>query len=105
VLGVARLLQDTPLSTEQRQHVDVINSSSAVLLTLLNDLLDLGKLESGQMTLRVEPSSVLDTVESTCLLLYSMAQDKGVDLTWKVDPSLPAQLLFDSSRLQQILLK
>ncbi len=104
VLGIGRLLADTPLSLEQQQYVTMISNSGHLLLTIINDILDYSKIESGQMKLNLAPHNVVDTVEAAVMLCYEMAVSKGLLCSWAVDPSLPLELLIDSTRLQQILL-
>jgi signal transduction histidine kinase len=104
VMGVTRLLIDTPLSLEQQQYVSMISNSGHLLLTIINDILDYSKIEAGQLKLNPTPHSVLEVVESAVMLCYDMAVSKGLTCCWTIDPNLPPALLIDSARVQQILL-
>ncbi len=104
VIGIGRLLSETPLSLEQRQYVQMINDSGHLLLTIINDILDYSKIEAGHLKLNMCSHNVGDVVEAAVMLTYDMATSKGLSLSWYVEPSLPAALMLDSTRLQQILL-
>ena len=104
VLGMAGLLLDTRLDPVQRDYVDVIRSSGTHLLTLLNDILDLSKLEAGGM--RVEPVdfALAEALENIVTLMGPQAFAKGLMLTASIDPALPARLRGDPGRVGQLLL-
>jgi signal transduction histidine kinase len=104
VLGVGRLLADTPLSLEQQQLVQMITNSGQLLLTIINDILDYSKIDAGRLTLNFGSHNINEVLESAALLCYDMAASKGLELSWFVDPSLPPALLLDATRLQQVLL-
>lgn len=104
VLGVGRLLADTPLSLDQQQLVAMIANSGQLLLTIINDILDYSKIEAGRLTLNFASHNVSEVLESAALLCYDMAASKGLELSWFADPSLPPALLLDATRLQQIML-
>ena len=82
----------------------MINNSGHLLLTIINDILDYSKIEAGQLKLSLFPQNIVDAVETAILLCYDMATSKGLSISWYIDPSLPASLLIDATRLQQILL-
>jgi signal transduction histidine kinase len=104
VLGVGRLLADTPLTLEQQQLVSMITNSGQLLLTIINDILDYSKIEAGQLNLNYSSQNVNEVLESAVLLCYDMAASKGLELSWFVEPSLPVALTVDATRLQQVLL-
>ena len=104
VLGVGRLLADTPLTLEQQQLVAMITNSGQLLLTIINDILDYSKIEAGQLNLNYSSQNVNEVLESAVLLCYDMAASKGLELSWFVEPSLPPALLIDATRLQQVIL-
>jgi signal transduction histidine kinase len=104
VLGICRLLAGTDLSLEQQQYVGMITNSGQLLLTIINDILDFGKLEAGQLIMDLQPHNTTDVVESALLLVFDTARQKGLALTWDIDSQLPATLLLDANRLQQVLL-
>jgi signal transduction histidine kinase/ActR/RegA family two-component response regulator len=101
VLGVAALLEDTPLTSEQRELVEVMKSSSHLLLAILNDILDLSKIEAGRLELEpvgFDPRAVV----SDCLRLFApMAAAKGLTLSGRIDPSFDRPVVGDATRLAQ----
>jgi len=104
VLGISRLLNDTQLSMEQAQYVQMINSSGQLLLTIINDILDYSKIEANQLTLSYAPFNLSELLEVAVAMVYSSADSKGLTVTWAVDPDVPPFLMLDSTRLQQIFL-
>ncbi|NDY93931.1 hybrid sensor histidine kinase/response regulator [Ideonella livida] len=103
VIGLIGVLQQSGLNDEQRETAELIRSSGYALLGILEDVLDLSKIEAGQM--RLEPAA-LDSallVEQVCASLDRLAQDKRVDLTFFCDPGLPPAVMGDALRLRQIL--
>ncbi len=103
VIGVAELLEETPLDPVQRQYVSTIVDSSRALLTIINDVLDLSKLQAGRFELLVEPFSITEGVARALDLLRPTAMKKAILL--QAD-ALPANSLHlgDSGRLRQVLL-
>jgi len=104
VIGMAGLLLDTALTPEQRDYVETIRTSGDTLLTLLNDVLDFSKMESERLELESRPFSLRDAVEDSFDLVAPAAAGKGLDLAYRVDPSVPASLLGDVTRVRQVLL-
>ncbi|MEE3716497.1 PAS domain S-box protein [Tumidithrix elongata RA019] len=104
VLGMAQLLSTTNLTDEQKDFVQTIQDSGDALLILINDILDLSKIESGKLELVEETIFLEDVLKSVCNLLNSHAQDKEIDLHYSIDPNLPVAIAGDGSRLRQILL-
>ncbi|WP_374763591.1 ATP-binding protein [Yunchengibacter salinarum] len=103
ILGMADLLDEMSLSEEARDNVAVIRRSGRALLDVINDILDLSRLESGRLTLNARPFSLRDLVASVCSLLSPMANEKGLDLTHDIDSAVPDRLSGDATRLRQIL--
>ncbi len=103
VLGMTSVLLDTPLDGEQREFVETISLSSRSLLTVINDILDFSKIESGRMPLEQHPVD-LDQCVATSLNLFAVrAGEQGIDLGYLIDPGVPASVLGDPGRLQQVL--
>ncbi|HEV7915465.1 MAG TPA: ATP-binding protein [Albitalea sp.] len=103
VLGMNGLLLNTSLTPEQRRFAELIRTSGQTLLAVINDILDLAKIEAGRMELEIvefDPAATLDEVVS---LLTVRAQAKGLALTLRMAPDLPAALCGDPSRLRQVL--
>ncbi|MCA0318877.1 MAG: response regulator [Proteobacteria bacterium] len=104
IMGMADLLIDTPLTPEQRNYAEVVRSSGAALLSLIDEILDFSKIEAGRLDLTAAPFELLPLVEGVAELLATRAHAKGLDLAVAVDPSLPARLLGDATRLRQVLI-
>jgi len=103
VLGAATLLKDTPLNSEQQELLQAISSSGEVLLTLINDILDLSKIESGRMTVELIRVDVRAIVKSAIDIFALHAREKGIGLESTVSERIPQFVLSDPVRLRQIL--
>ncbi|MBF0530125.1 MAG: response regulator, partial [Deltaproteobacteria bacterium] len=103
VIGMTSLLLETSLSVKQRQFVETIRESSDALLTIINDILDFSKIEAGRMELENQPFSLRDCVESALDLLSPKADEKGLDLAYLMEPSVPETVFGDITRLRQVL--
>ncbi len=104
ILGMARLLMEAPLPEEQRDYVRTINTSAEGLLTILNDILDLSKLDSGKLEVEQVPFGLAPLLESVVGLTAPRADEKGLWLRTVVGPGVPGHLSGDPTRLRQILL-
>jgi len=104
VLGMAEILQQTQLTLEQREYLDVIVTSANSLMTILNDILDFSKIEAGKIELDKISFNVQRVVEEVSDLLVINAQEKRIHLLIYVDPNIPAVLKGDPVRLRQVLL-
>ena len=104
VLGMTGLLLDTPLNSEQRGYAEIVRESGEKLLTIINDILDVSKLEAGKVELETIAFDLVDTVEGVTSLLAPTAYGKGIDLAVFVAPELRKTFRGDSNRLRQILL-
>ncbi len=104
IMGMAGLLLDTRLDAEQRDFVETIRSSGESLLSVINDILDLSKVEAGRTQLEQLEFSPRAAIEDGCALMAEKAQAKGLELIVHVDPQVPARLIGDPGRLRQILL-
>jgi signal transduction histidine kinase/CheY-like chemotaxis protein len=105
ILGLAELtLTDTTLPAAHREHLQLIESSGNTLLALLNDLLDFAKIEATRMVLEEVPFELRPTLEPTLKTLAVRARQKSLHFTSAVDPDVPAVLVGDPLRLQQVLL-
>ncbi|MFA5530314.1 MAG: ATP-binding protein [Thiohalomonadaceae bacterium] len=103
VLGMVHLLRDTPMSPHQREYVDAIAASGEALLTILDDVLDLSKIEAGKLTLEQQPTDLRCLLKDIVLLNSAVAQAKGLALTLSFDTRIPPWVLGDPVRLRQVL--
>jgi PAS domain S-box-containing protein len=104
ILGMAALLLDTPLNDEQRNFAKTVNESGEALLSIINDILDISKLEAGKVEIETIDFELGDTVESAIVLLATKARDKGIDLNLFIEPDVHCNFRGDPNRLRQILL-
>jgi PAS domain S-box-containing protein len=104
IIGTICLLQNSGATEEQREHLNTIQSCGESLLQLINDILDLSKIEAGKLTLEQIPFSAEILVEETISVISPTAQDKGLNVFRKFGPDLPGAVLGDPLRLRQILL-
>ncbi len=104
ILGMLRILGDTPLSDEQRKRVSVIRSSSQTLLGILNDILDYSKIESGEIDVEPKDFDLHQLVDDIVAVMQFKANDKGVTLVAELAPTVPKILKGDAGKLSQVLL-
>ncbi|MEI6712236.1 MAG: PAS domain S-box protein [Verrucomicrobiota bacterium] len=104
VLGFTDLLLETPLTDLQRQYISTIKGSGESLLIIINDILDLSKIEAGKLTLDFQPFDLHHTIRDICNLLSSRANEKGLLLDFAYPDSLPKHIHSDEQRMRQILL-
>ncbi|MEG3894215.1 MULTISPECIES: response regulator [unclassified Microcoleus] len=103
VIGMTGLLLDMELTPEQRDFVETIRTSGDALLTIINDILDFSKIESGKMDLECSPFELQNSIEESLELLAPRASEKGLELAYFIDDSVPKKILGDVTRLRQIL--
>ena len=103
VIGMAGLLLDTELSTEQREMAETVKVSAETLLTLINDILDFSKIEAGELDFEQIEFDLRNTLEEAIELLAERAQSKSLELTCLIDPQAPQRVAGDPGRLRQIL--
>ncbi len=104
VLGMAELLLTTPLAADQREYVDVIHGSASALLAIINDILDLSRIEAGRLELHFEPASLHEIVWAVLNLLAPKIAEKGIDLRFTAADTVPSHFQCDAGRVRQILL-
>jgi signal transduction histidine kinase/HPt (histidine-containing phosphotransfer) domain-containing protein len=102
--AAAELLEDTPLTVDQRRLTQIIRSSADVLLTTINDVLDFSKIEAGRLVLDRVSLSLSQVVEGVANMLSLRALEKGLALLTFIDPAAPDHLRSDPLRLRQVLL-
>ena len=104
VIGMTGLLQDTPLSSEQKDYTSTIRRSGEALMSIINDILDFSKLEAEMMDLEHTDFELRSALEDVIDLLTYQAREKELDLHLVLDHRLPSHLVGDPTRLRQILL-
>ena len=104
VIGMTRLLLDTPLSDEQRAHVEAVHDSGQALLTIINDILDLSQMEAGRLALDRIDFDLDRLVERVAAIVAPRLHAKGLEFDLRLAPEVPRALHGDPGRLRQILL-
>lgn len=103
ITGFAELLAATPLTEEQREHVTMISRSGHALAKLINDILDLSKIEAGKIEIEHSPFALHKCITDVCAFFVQEARSKGVALNCVIAPDVPAIVQGDETRLRQIL--
>jgi len=103
IVGMTRLLLDTPLTAEQRDHLETLRSCADGLLTILNDILDFSKIESGKLEFEAQPFDLRELVEDTAELMAERAFGKRLEFTVWIDHRVPARIRGDAGRTRQVL--
>ena len=104
IMGIADLLAKTTLTAEQDKYVKIFQRAGDNLLNLINDILDLSKVEASQLELEQTGFSLTDLVEKIMEMTALRAHEKGLVLTYEIDAGVPTDLIGDPTRLQQVLL-
>ncbi|GAB3800429.1 ATP-binding protein [Spirosoma humi] len=104
ILGFSEMLETAPLNGEQKESLHYIRTAGKNLLTIVNDILDIAKIEAGMLPLESIPFSLTLLVDSIRTMIQPVATDKNLSLVVETDPTLPAVVLGDPTRLTQILL-
>lgn len=103
ILGYTSLLQRKKLDDDSRLHVSTVQQSGETLLAIVNDILDLSKIESGMMRIEAVPFSINGLVHSVGAMFHNKIEEKGLRFETNIDPVIPDTLIGDSTRLTQIL--
>ena len=104
VIGTTALLAETPLDTEQEKYVEIIQTSGENLLSVINDVLDFSKIESGKMEIEHEPFDLRSTIEEVLDLFAGRAASQQLDLIYEIEQGVTQQIYGDRIRLKQILM-
>ncbi|MEO5355561.1 MAG: ATP-binding protein, partial [Magnetococcus sp. XQGC-1] len=104
IIGMSELLLETRLDDEQKRYAQIFHRAGNTLLDLINDILDLSKVEAGQLKLEHLPFDLQTLVTSVAEILSLRAQEKELELISRIDPDTPRFLTGDPTRLRQILI-
>jgi signal transduction histidine kinase/CheY-like chemotaxis protein len=104
ILGMYNLMNQTDLSKEQKEFLEIIHIASQNLLTIINDILDLSKIETGELKLEKKPFSIAEEINHVVKLLSLKAKGRGLDLYSNMDVQIPQCVVGDSVRVKQILI-
>ena len=103
VLGMTRLLRAMPLADKAQRYLELIESSGNSLLTIINDILDVSKMEAGKYSLQATSFQPAAVTHEVAALFTGRAEEKGVDLVLRIEPKVPALVVGDSDRFRQVL--
>ncbi|HSV43185.1 MAG TPA: ATP-binding protein, partial [Candidatus Bathyarchaeia archaeon] len=103
IMGMVDLTLDTELTPEQRDNLSTVKNAADILLTLLNDILDLSRVEAGKIQLESIEVNIERTVRSVCKTMDILAKNKSLALQWLIDESVPDMVKGDPVRIRQIL--
>ncbi len=104
VIGSLSLMKDTPLNGEQRDLLSTASTSGSALLSLINDILDLSKIEAGKLELENVDFKTCEVFEQSAKIVAQKAEQKGLKLAVEMDPTIPERLCGDPTRLRQVVL-
>lgn len=104
IIGMLQLLKETNVNTEQKTYLDSLSYSSEILLKILNDTLDLSKIEAGKLSLENSPFYLRDLLEEILEIISVQASQKGLELFYTIDKQADISIISDSLRLKQILI-
>ncbi|MCR9144223.1 MAG: response regulator [bacterium] len=102
IIGMSDLLRETPVNVEQREYIDVLRKAGDTLLLLINDILDLSKIEAGHLELEDVAFNLEEILDRTCEIMALQAHQKGLELTNYIAPGTPIHLQGDPHRLRQV---
>src|SRR6476661_5501948 len=104
IIGMADLLWETPLAPQQREYVRIFRKAGSQLLDLINDILDLSKVESGHLTLENLDFDLGEVLDKTLEIMAIRAHEKGLEIALRIAPGVPTALIGDPARLRQVLI-
>jgi signal transduction histidine kinase/CheY-like chemotaxis protein/HPt (histidine-containing phosphotransfer) domain-containing protein len=103
IIGLTELLLKTPLSGEQRRHLELVETSADALMTVLNDILDFSKIEANKLLLDPQPFDLREALGNTLKLFGLRAHQRGIEIAYRVAPEVPDVLVGDIGRIRQVL--
>ena len=105
ILGMAGLLKETRLEPSQRAYVDAVETSGKALYELVEDILDITRIEADRLDLEPEPTDLRQLAENITELMANAAHEKSIEIASYVSPDVPAKVMVDKGRLRQVVLK
>ncbi|HEY6953300.1 MAG TPA: histidine kinase dimerization/phospho-acceptor domain-containing protein, partial [Bacteroidota bacterium] len=103
IIGMTDLLMNTTLTTEQREYLNTIRTSSELLLNIINDILDFSKIEAGRLDLEHQPFDLRSCIEGTLDVVSQKALERGNEIVYVMDTGVPRRIVGDATRLRQVL--
>ncbi len=103
IIGFSDILCESNLDIKDKESAKIISKSAKSLLNIINDVLDISKIENGKLELEYHTFSLFDLTESVVELFSVSAKDKNIKFIYEVDPNLPDLIISDSTRLQQVI--
>jgi signal transduction histidine kinase/CheY-like chemotaxis protein len=103
MMVMAQMLAAAPLSPRHLRFAEIINRSGQNLLSLINDVLDISKIEAGKLTIEAMPFSIDDILADIHGLFFERAREKSISISYSVDPSVPDTLIGDTTRINQVI--
>jgi signal transduction histidine kinase/CheY-like chemotaxis protein len=104
ILGFTEILEETAEDPQHRQYLSIIRTSGRSLMMLINDILDLSKIEAGKVALEMRPTKMRPLFQEIEMMFRSKASEKGIDFQFRIDPQVPDALEIDEPKWRQILL-
>ncbi len=104
IIGMAELLEETPLSSEQKKYIRILSGAGESLLHIINDVLDLAKIEAGHIELEHIPFNLHDLVENTVEIMAVKAREKSIEHICHIHQDVPVNMVGDPGRVRQILI-
>jgi signal transduction histidine kinase/DNA-binding response OmpR family regulator/HPt (histidine-containing phosphotransfer) domain-containing protein len=104
IMGFTTILKEIASTSEQKEYIDIIEKSSNLLLTIVNDILDYSKVQSGKLELEYIPANIKDDLNMVTKLFAKRVEDKGVKFVVDIDEKIPYCLECDINRLKQVLI-
>jgi len=104
ILGMTDLVLDTEVTSEQREYLEMVKTSADSLLGLLNDILDFSKVDAGKMELTCSEFHFGADLNDILKVMHFRGAQKGLEVSWQLDPNIPDTLVGDSLRLRQVLI-
>lgn len=104
LIGFGNLLSQTELQKDQQEYVRIVQSSSYSLLNIVNDILDLSKIEAGKLSFNNVAFNLLELFENLEMLFLQSVKEKNLDYSWNIEPQIPRVLKGDPERLKQVLI-